>query len=212
MAGNAQAQLEIGRHHAEGKVVPYDLDEAYRWFRLAANHDLPDALLEVALAHEYGLGADVDYDAAFEYYMEALRLHPKPLPFKLRGMVLTQNICLAKHRGQLALAEAGYAHCQWAFAYGPQRDPRRNNTMRWVLPASSLVPLRRAASRREPCGRRRLNSSPRELAPHQHRQAGGPHPSGFAHACLSARRSPDARSHRASRPRTLDPAPGRRAG
>jgi TPR repeat protein len=122
MAGSALAQLEIGRYHAEGREVPYDLEEAFRWFELAANHELPEALLEVALAHEYGLGTDMDYDAAFEHYMQAIQLHPKPMPFTLRGMVLTQNLCMAKYRGQLALAEAGYAHCQWALAYGPQRE------------------------------------------------------------------------------------------
>lgn len=141
MAGSAQAQLEIGRYHAEGREVSYDLDEAYRWFRLAANHKLPEALLEVALAHEYGLGTDVDYDAAFDHYMAANRLHPKPLPFTLRGMVLTQNLCMAKHRGQLALAEAGYAHSQWAFAFGPERVNQWNehkDSNKWTRCAAEL--------------------------------------------------------------------------
>lgn len=141
MAGNAQAQLEIGRYHAEGREVPYDLDEAYRWFRLAANHKLPAALLEVALAHEYGLGTDVDHDSAFEHYMEAIRLFPKPLPFTIRGMVLTQNLCLANHRGQMALAEAGYAHSQWAFAYGPKRENQwkeNKDSHKWTRLAAEL--------------------------------------------------------------------------
>jgi TPR repeat protein len=141
MAGNAKAQLEIGRHHAEGRDVPYDLGEAYRWFRSAANHDLPEALLEVALSHEYGLGTDMDYDAAFVHYMQASRLHPKPLPFTLRGMVLTQNLCMVKHRGQLTLAEAGFAHCQWAFAYGPQRENEWNehkDSHKWTRRAAEL--------------------------------------------------------------------------
>jgi len=45
MAGSALAQLEIGRHHAEGRIVPYDLEEAFRWFDLAAKRDLPEAYL-----------------------------------------------------------------------------------------------------------------------------------------------------------------------
>jgi TPR repeat protein len=141
MAGNSSAQLEIGRCYAEGTEVSYDRDEAYRWFRLAANHKLPEALLEVALAHEYGLGTDVDYDAAFDHYMQAIRLHPKPIPFTLRGMVLTQNLCMAKHRGQLALAEAGYAHSQWAFAFGPERVNQWNehkDSNKWTRRAAEL--------------------------------------------------------------------------
>ncbi len=120
-AGKAQAQLELGRLHAEGRGVPYDMEEALAWFRKAADLDLPEAVLEVALANEYGLGTDRDYDAAFASYMRAARLRQKPLPFTIRGLVLTQNLCLDQHRGQLALAEAGYAHACWSFVYGPTR-------------------------------------------------------------------------------------------
>lgn len=119
--GKSQAQLELGRLHAEGRGVPYDLEEALAWFVKAADRDLPEAVLEVALAHEYGLGTDRDYDAAFSTYMQAARLRQEPLPFSIRGLVLTQNLCLDKHRGQLALAEAGYAHACWSFVYGPKR-------------------------------------------------------------------------------------------
>lgn len=120
-AGKAQAQLELGRLHAEGRGVPYDMEEALAWFDKAADLDLPEAVLEVALANEYGLGTDRDYEAAFASYMRASRLYQQPLPFKVRGLVLTQNLCLDKHRGQLALAEAGYAHACWSFVYGPKR-------------------------------------------------------------------------------------------
>ena len=120
-AGKAQAQLELGRLHAEGRGVAYDMEEALVWFEKAADRDLPDAVLEVALAHEYGLGTDRDYDAAFSAYMRAARLRQDPLPFTIRGLVLTQSLCLDQHRGQLALAEAGYAHSQWSYVYGPKR-------------------------------------------------------------------------------------------
>lgn len=120
-SGKAQAQLELGRLHAEGRGVPYDLEEGLAWFEKAADRDLPEAVLEVALAHEYGLGTDRNYEAAFSAYMRAARLYQQPLPFTIRGLVLTQNLCLDKHRGQLALAEAGYAHACWSFVYGPKR-------------------------------------------------------------------------------------------
>ena len=140
-AGNAQAMLDVGRHHAEGRGVSYDLEAAFKWFSLAARLDHPDALLEVALAKEYGFGTDRDPDAAFATYMHACRLHPKPLPFTLRGVVLTQALCLEKHHGQLALAEAGFAHAQWALAYGPTREHQwRSNkdTPKWIRRAAAL--------------------------------------------------------------------------
>ena len=120
-SGQAQTQLELGRLHAEGRGVPYDMDEALAWFEKAAALNLPEAVMEVALAKEYGLGTDRDYEAAFAEYMRAARLYQQPLPFTIRGLVLTQNLCLDMHRGQLALAEAGYAHACWSFVYGPKR-------------------------------------------------------------------------------------------
>ena len=141
MAGSPNAQVQVGRLYAEAKVVGYNLDEAFGWFERAANRNQPEALLELGLAYEYGLGVDRDYDAAFRYYMQAAYLYAGPLPFTLRGMVLTQNLCLERHRGQLSLAEAGFAHSQWAFVYGPERDHRWNenkDSNMWTRRAAEL--------------------------------------------------------------------------
>jgi len=135
MVGDAQAQLEVGRLYAGGGAGHYDLEEAFLWFEKAADRDLPDAVLEVALAKEYGLGVDRDHEVAFAAYMRAARIYNRPLPFTIRGLVLTQNLCLEKHRGQLSLAEAGYAHSQWSYVYGPKRkgNPTREvNPKKWL--------------------------------------------------------------------------------
>jgi len=135
MVGDAQAQLEVGRLYAGGGAGHYDLEEAFLWFEKAADRDLPDAVLEVALAKEYGLGVDRDHEVAFAAYMRAARIYNRPLPFTIRGLVLTQNLCLEKHRGQLSLAEAGYAHSQWSYVYGPKRkgNPAREvNPKKWL--------------------------------------------------------------------------------
>ena len=135
MIGDAQAQLEVGRLYAGGGAGYYDLEEAFLWFEKAADRDLPDAVLEVALAKEYGLGVDRDHEVAFAAYMRAARLYQGPLPFTIRGIVLTQALCLARHRGQLSLAEAGYAHSQWSYVYGPKRkgNPTREvNPKKWL--------------------------------------------------------------------------------
>ena len=141
MEGGAAEQLAIGRLYAEGQIVPYDLDTAYLWFKRSAQSSLPEALLEVGLAKEYGLGTDRDYEAAFRIYMSVSRSYPGTLPFAIRGMVLTQNLCLDKHRGQLALAEAGFAHSQWAFVYGPERDHKwkeGKDAHKWIRKAAML--------------------------------------------------------------------------
>ena len=141
MAGDSQAQVKVGRHYAEGREVDYDLDQAFEWFERAANRHHPEALLELGLAYEYGLGVDRDYDTAFWSYMQAARVHVGPLPFTLRGMVLTQNLCMERHRGQLALAEAGFAHSQWAFVYGPEREHQwkeNKDSKKWTRRAAEL--------------------------------------------------------------------------
>lgn len=141
MAGDPQAQVKVGRHYAEGREVDYDLDEAFSWFERAAKRQHPEALLELGLAYEYGLGIDRDYDAAFRCYMQASRVFVGPLPFTLRGMVLTQNLCMERHRGQLTLAEAGFAHSQWAFVYGPEREHRwkeNKDSRKWTRRAAEL--------------------------------------------------------------------------
>jgi TPR repeat protein len=135
MIGDAHAQLEVGRLYAGVGAGYYDLEEAFRWFEKASDRDLPDAVLEVALAKEYGLGVDRDHEVAFAAYMRAARLYQGPLPFTIRGIVLTQGLCLARHRGQLSLAEAGYAHSQWSYVYGPKRkgNPTREvNPKKWL--------------------------------------------------------------------------------
>jgi len=147
--GDAQAQLEVGRLYAGGGAGHYDLEEAFLWFEKAADRDLPDAVLEVALAKEFGLGVDRDHEVAFAAYMRAARLYQGPLPFTIRGLVLTQNLCLEKHRGQLSLAEAGYAHSQWSYVYGPKRkgNPTREvNPKKWLKrQAEAKKWIRRAA-------------------------------------------------------------------
>ncbi|MGI9110373.1 MAG: hypothetical protein ACR2KA_10185 [Opitutales bacterium] len=141
LAGSPQAQVEVGRHHAEGRGVPYDLEEAFRWFSLAELREHPDALLEVALAKEYGLGTDRDYDSAFHAYMKAVRRCSVALPFTIRGMTLCRNLCMDGHLGVLTLAEAGYAHAQWSLVYGPRRTHQFSegkDAPRWIRKAAAL--------------------------------------------------------------------------
>ena len=114
--GSADAMLSLGNAYADGQIVPHDYSQAVVWFERALGLGKLEALLELAAAYEYGLGHDRDNDEAFKIYMNASRFIKTPLPFAIRGHVLTKNLCSHDHKGILALAEAGYAHAMYYYA------------------------------------------------------------------------------------------------
>tara|TARA_B110000977_G_scaffold170989_1_gene222165 strand:- start:23 stop:295 length:273 start_codon:yes stop_codon:yes gene_type:complete len=58
--GNARAQYFLGLMYNEGKGVPKDQKEAFKWYRLAA--DQGDASAQYNLALMYGNGVGVPKD------------------------------------------------------------------------------------------------------------------------------------------------------
>ena len=114
--GSADAMMSLGCAYADGQIVPHDYSQAVIWFERALRLGNLNALLELAVAYEYGLGFDRDNDEAFELYMRAAGFLKSPLPFAIRGHVLTKNLCSHDHKGILALAEAGYAHAMYFLA------------------------------------------------------------------------------------------------
>lgn len=70
--GNAQAQHNLGQllflMHG-GEVQDYD--EAYKWFSLAAEKNLPDAQYAIGLMHYYGIGIVGDYSLAIKFLLRA---------------------------------------------------------------------------------------------------------------------------------------------
>ena len=114
--GSADAMMSLGNAYADGQIVPHDYSQAVIWFERALRLGKLDALLELAVAHEYGLCYDRDNDEAFKLYMNASRFIKTRLPFAIRGHVLTKNLCSHDHKGILALAEAGYAHAMYYLA------------------------------------------------------------------------------------------------
>lgn len=120
--GSADAMLALGRAYADGVVVPHDYSEAVIWLERAERLGNSEALLELAVAHEYGLGYDRNNNKAFILYIRAAAHAKSPLPFGIRGHVLTKNICSDEYKGLLALAEAGYAHAMYCMGKANERN------------------------------------------------------------------------------------------
>lgn len=71
VAGDARAQLWVGKMHAGGKGVPRDDGEAFEWFRRSADQGLAEAQTELGLAYASGRGVREDNSAAFAWYQLA---------------------------------------------------------------------------------------------------------------------------------------------
>ena len=140
--GSADAMLSLGNAYADGQIVPHDYTQAVMWFERALRLGKLDALLELAVAYEYGLGHDRDNDEAFELYMRSAGFLKTPLPFAIRGHVLTKNLCSHDHKGILALAEAGYAHAMYYLADKDYEDQnyyeKSDRYEKWMSKAAEL--------------------------------------------------------------------------
>lgn len=69
--GDPQAQLLLGQLLVNGVGATRDLHGALRWFKAAAQAQIPLAMNMVGRCYEYGLGTGVDYMAAARWYYRA---------------------------------------------------------------------------------------------------------------------------------------------
>ncbi len=69
--GDADARMRLGLMFYEGEEVQRDHGEAARWFRLAANDDVPAGQAALGYLHEQGLGVTQDFGQALTWYRRA---------------------------------------------------------------------------------------------------------------------------------------------
>ncbi len=67
----ANSQYSLGQRFYEGKGIVKDCTEAARWFRRAAQKDLPEAQYAIAMQHRNGQGVPKNNDIAMEWLMKA---------------------------------------------------------------------------------------------------------------------------------------------
>ena len=64
--------LSLGfRYYNGNEGVPQDFAEAFRWFSLAAEHDMPQAQYLVGLLYSTGRGVEQNYATAFQFMWES---------------------------------------------------------------------------------------------------------------------------------------------
>lgn len=90
--GNAQAQHNLGQllfltHGAEVQ----DYDEAYKWFSLAAEQNLPVAQYAIGLMHYYGIGIVGNYSLAMKFLLRAANNNHMNAQYML-GLIYASSI------------------------------------------------------------------------------------------------------------------------
>ena len=71
MAGDADAQLKVGKMYARGEGVPVDEAQAVHWYRLAAEQGNPDAQFDLAASYRNGEGVAEDDAEAVRWFRMA---------------------------------------------------------------------------------------------------------------------------------------------
>ena len=67
-AGDANAQLTLGRFYADGLFVTQDDAMASKWYLLAAKQGQADAQVYLGMAYESGRGVSKDYIEAYAWF------------------------------------------------------------------------------------------------------------------------------------------------
>ena len=72
--GNIEAQTNLGTMYFHGNGVPQNLEEAFKWYSLAAKENHPAAIHGLASMYLNGMGVRRDYREAFELAQKAANL------------------------------------------------------------------------------------------------------------------------------------------
>ena len=86
--GDAQAQGILGTMLALGEVVDQDLEEAFKWLKLAAEQKDVASMFNLGIIHEQGLGVPVDPDEAGLWYWQAAEAGDPGAKVKLGTMLI----------------------------------------------------------------------------------------------------------------------------
>ncbi|TSA35792.1 MAG: sel1 repeat family protein [Opitutales bacterium] len=68
LAGDVEIQFLLGKSYFSGNGVPKDIDESFKWYKMAAKHGLAVAQLSLGIAYDSGFGAPKDFIEAYAWY------------------------------------------------------------------------------------------------------------------------------------------------
>lgn len=138
--GDAEAQLQLGMHYAEGDGVIQNDKEAARWFAQAAKQGLAEAQYQYGLALLQGRGVVQDYHAAFSWI-------EKPAQ---RGYAKAQYSLGELHRygtGTAIDKARAYLWFNLAAAQGVEAAAKARDSLVWQLKPEQIAAMQAEARR-----------------------------------------------------------------
>ena len=138
--GDAEAQLQLAMHYAEGDGVIQNDKEATKWFALAAKQGLAEAQYHYGLALLKGRGAVQDYHAAFNWIEKPAK----------RGFAKAQYSLgeLYRHGTGTPIDKArAYLWFNLAAAQGVEAAARARDSLVWQLKPEQIAAMQEEAKR-----------------------------------------------------------------
>jgi TPR repeat protein len=89
--GKTTSQYELGLMYYNGQGVEQNYKEAFKWFRLAAQKGLPDALFYFGLMHYEGKAVAQNYSNALLLFLEAAKQGQAQAQFIIGNMYLSDQ-------------------------------------------------------------------------------------------------------------------------
>jgi hypothetical protein len=94
LAGDTEAQFNLGLSYEYGRGVVKDMKEAARWYRKAADAGQLDAQCNLADCYSLGTGVKIDLIVAFHWYRTSRRSRPQHLTVQPRCVLPRRYWCL----------------------------------------------------------------------------------------------------------------------
>jgi TPR repeat protein len=138
--GDAEAQLQLGMHFAEGDGVIKNEKEAAKWFALAAKQGLAEAEYQYGLALLKGRGVVQDYHAAFSWIEKPAK----------RGYAKAQYSLGELYRygtGTATDKARAYLWFNLAAAQGVEAAAKARDSLVWQLKPEQIVAMQEEARR-----------------------------------------------------------------
>ena len=99
--GYVETQIAVGNDYLQGRNgFPEDDNEAFMWFKRAAEKNHPMGLCMVGEMYQYGYGVEKDYDEALKWYYRSAELNCGRAEFRIgwlysHAALLTGRISIA---------------------------------------------------------------------------------------------------------------------
>jgi TPR repeat protein len=141
--GDAEAQLRLGLHYAEGDGVIQNDKEAAKWFALAAKQGLAEAQYNYGLMLLKGRGVVQDYRTAFNWIEKPAKRGYAPAQYSL-GELYRYGTGTAVDKAR------AYLWFNLAAAQGVEAAAKARDSLVWQLKPEQITAMQEEARRMSP--------------------------------------------------------------